>query len=321
MANASGNDWSPNDPWWNAHGDGHGNGWSADSQYNNEAQWRNDDWATWSTRTKTSDLMSVSPKANAIDTVAVFVEEKVADTMVSKVDALEAKIDEMAEKVDALTRTVSVIAARLDTFVARRPESSPVPSSSACSTPPPPAGHARRCLLPEPPRAFLERTPSPLAELSIGAKVMAGHAMAPNPSGNGDPEHCIAQGLHGPSAGPENTLLNRMRAVNGTKWVEAFSVHQWGSHASASVLFGWDNFADAVYKKMITHFSDFEFEAATQNKSNRFLKVQCRHCNSWTMVNYWKGTVGEEARSQVVVPLAKFLRLEDAANADNNDSV
>ena len=67
--------------------------------------------------------------------------------------------------------------------------------------------------------------------------------------------------------------------------------------------------------------SDFEFEAATQNKSNRFLKVQCRHCNSWTMVNYQKGTVGEEARSQVVVPLAKFLRLEDAANADNNDTV
>ena len=80
-----------------------------------------------------------------------------------------------------------------------------------------------------------------------------------NPSGSGDPEHCIAAGLHGLSAGPVNTLLNRMAANNGTKWVETYSVFQWNSHANATVLFGWDNFANAVHNKMITHFNDFEF--------------------------------------------------------------
>ena len=76
---------------------------------------------------------------------------------------------------------------------------------------------------------------------------------------------------------------------------------------------------------MMRHFSDFEFEAAwgsaKSNTSNRFLKIQCMHCQSWTLVNYRKDTVGDEARVQVVRPLASFLCLEDAADAAANNSV
>ena len=158
--------------------------------------------------------------------------------------------------------------------------------------------------------------------MSLGAEVMAGKAMAlREPSGGDDPELCIARGLHGPSAGPVQHLLNRMSANNGEKWKDTYKIYSWGSRAGASVFFGWDKFLEAVQNKMLTHFSDFEIESATKNQSYRFLKMQCRHCLSWTMVNYHKETSGEEARAQVVGPLAGFLCLQEAADPVSNDTV
>jgi hypothetical protein len=112
-----------------------------------------------------------------------------------------------------------------------------------------------------------------------------------------------------------------MSANNGEKWKDTYKIYSWGSHAGASVFFGWDKFLEAVQNKMLTHFSDFEIESAIKNESHRFLKMQCRHCLSWAMVNYAKGTSGEEARAQVVGPLAGFLCLQEAADPVSNDTV
>ena len=259
--------------------------------------------------------------ANAADMWGVVVEETVADAMASKVDAMAAKVDAMAAQFEALNHKVDAMAAKVDAMAAG--------VVNQTLPPRPPAPHQTRTsaiggdTLPRGRSAphQTDRSPPP-RRLSLGAEVMAGNAMAlAIPSGGGDPQYCIDRGLHGPSVGPVHTLLDRMSAVNGSKWIETYNVYQWNSHAISSVLFGWDTFAAAVNEKMMKHFSDFEFEAATQNKCNRFLKIQCKHCQSWTMVDYKKGTSGEEARSQVVSPLARFLCLEDASNPVTNDTV
>lgn len=168
-------------------------------------------------------------------------------------------------------------------------------------------------------------TPQCCRTLSLGGEIMAGNALGGPVIEARTPQDCLALGIHGASAGPTQSLLNLMTCTNNStganKWKDTSSWNQLCSHFQSTVLFGWDHFLDKMHNKLMRCFTDFDIESAFKNRSHRFLKIQCKHCQSWTMVNWNCDTKGADACELVVTPLAEFLLLQEAASPSANNTV
>ena len=130
------------------------------------------------------------------------------------------------------------------------------------------------------------------------------------------PKACARKhGIHSSSNEFKLDGMTHLEVTSGKEFQTVYDVIQWFSHADATIFFEHTDFSSALYNKMIQHFKRLHLTAATQPRSNRFIKSSCRHCGAYVICGYIKYTTAGEAFDDVVKPLARFFYVPGGGNS------